>query len=273
MTAQSTYTACVDALRDFVQEAGFSDVVLGLSGGMDSALVACMAVDALGADRVHAAMLPGPYSSQASIDDAQELADNLGIEAQAISILRPFEGFEAALARPCGGSLSGLAAENVQARCRMVCLMALSNAHGWMLLNTGNKSEGLMGYATLYGDMAGAFAPIGDVYKTDVYRLASWRNEKAERAGERPPIPRSVFTKPPSAELSADQTDEKSMGASYEVIDAALRAFESGADVPAVAKACGRSEDFVREIERRVAASAFKRALAPQAPSVEGLRK
>lgn len=269
MTAQSTYTACVDALREFVEAAGFADVVLGLSGGMDSALVACMAVDALGAERVHGVMLPGPYSSQSSIDDAQSLADNLGIEVQTVPILRPFEAFEAVLAKPCGGSLSGIAAENTQARCRMVCLMALSNAHGWMLLNTGNKSEGYMGYATLYGDMAGAFAPIGDVYKTDVYRLAEWRNGKALDDGQTPPIPESVFTKAPSAELSSDQTDEKSMGAPYAVVDAVLRALEAEEPLEAACEAAGCSLAFAEEVAARVASSAFKRALAPAAPSVQ----
>lgn len=268
MTAQTTYTACVDALREFVRNAGFSDVVLGLSGGMDSALVACMAVDALGAEHVHGVMLPGPYSSQSSIDDAQELADNLGIEAQTVSILRPFEAFESVLKKPCGGSFAGLAAENTQARCRMVCLMALSNAHGWMLLNTGNRSEGCMGYATLYGDMAGAFAPIGNVYKTDVYRLAEWRNGQAAGQGKVAPIPESVFAKAPSAELSADQTDEKSMGAPYEVIDAVLRSLERGERAEAAAASAGCSVEFAQGVAERMAASAFKRALAPCAPAV-----
>lgn len=269
MTAQTTYDACVDALREFVGNAGFSDVVIGLSGGMDSTLVACMAVDALGADHVHGVMLPGPYSSQSSIDDAQELADGLGIKAQSVSILRPFEAFESILKKPCGGTFTGLAAENTQARCRMVCLMALSNAHGWMLLNTGNKSEGLMGYATLYGDMAGAFAPIGNVYKTDVYRLAAWRNERAEAEGQRPPIPGSVFTKAPSAELSAEQTDEKSMGAPYEIVDAVLRVLEEGGSADAASKAAGCTLELAQGIADRVASSSFKRALAPTAPVVQ----
>ena len=137
MTARERYEACTNALRSFAQEAGFTDVVLGLSGGMDSALVACMCVDAMGAEHVHGVMLPGPYTSQASLEDAQEEADALGMHAEVVSILQPFEAFESVLRKACGGRLAGLAAENTQARCRMVCLMALSNAHGWMLVNTG----------------------------------------------------------------------------------------------------------------------------------------
>ena len=172
------YDACTAALGSFLRDAGFSEVVIGLSGGMDSSLVAVMAADALGAAHVHGVMLPGPYSSESSIDDAEALAANLGIEVRTVSICEPFEAFESVLARACGGALSGLAAENTQARCRMVCLMALSNAHGWLMLNTGNKSEACMGYSTLYGDTAGAFAPLGGVYKTDVFAMARARNRQ-----------------------------------------------------------------------------------------------
>ena len=172
MNPQQMYEACTAALGAFVRSAGFTDVVIGLSGGMDSTLVAVMAHDALGADHVHGVMLPGPYSSESSIDDAEALAANLGISNITVPICEPFEAFEAVLARACGGALIGLAAENTQARCRMVCLMALSNAHGWLMLNTGNKSEAAMGYSTLYGDTAGAFAPLGGVYKTDAFAMA-----------------------------------------------------------------------------------------------------
>ena len=206
------YRLCVNALKGFMDDAGFSDVVIGLSGGMDSSLVAVMCADALGADRVHGVLMPGPYSTDHSVDDALDLARNLGIRTRTVSIAEPYRAFEAALAEACGGKLSGLAAENTQARCRMVCLMALSNAYGWMLVNTGNKSEAMMGYSTLYGDTAGAFAPIGGLYKTDVFAVARWRNRQAEIAGEVPPIPEHVFVKPPSAELSPDQEDVTSMG-------------------------------------------------------------
>lgn len=269
MTTQERYEACTGALRHFARNAGFSDVVLGLSGGMDSALVACMCVDAFGAEHVHGVMLPGPYSSPASVEDAREEADNLGIHVETISIAQPFEAFERVLGAACGGALSGLAAENTQARCRMVCLMALSNAHGWMLVNTGNRSEGYMGYATLYGDMAGAYAPIGGLFKTEVYEVARWRNERAERAGQTPPIPARVFTKPPSAELAPGQTDEGSLGLSYPQLDAILRAlYDESRSEEDAARAAGCEPAVVREVRRRAEACAFKRALAPAHPEV-----
>ena len=269
MTAQEQYEACTDALRQFAQNAGFTDVVLGLSGGMDSALVACMCVDAFGAEHVHGVMLPGPYSSQASLEDAREEADNLSIRADEVSIVGPYEAFQRALGPACGGELAGLAAENTQARCRMVSLMALSNAHGWMLVNTGNRSEGYMGYATLYGDMAGAFAPIGGLFKTEVYEAARWRNEQAARAGQTPPIPERVFTKPPSAELAPGQTDEGSLGLGYPQLDAILRAlYDEGRSEEDAARAAGCELAVAREVRRRAEACAFKRALAPAHPEV-----
>ncbi len=216
------YRICTDELRDFVTGAGFADVVIGLSGGIDSSVVAVMAVDALGAGHVHGVLLPGPYSSEHSIVDAEELARNVRIDVRTVSICEPYEAFERVLARACGGELSGLAAENTQARCRMVCLMALSNAYGWMLVNTGNKSEAMMGYSTLYGDTAGAFAPLGGLYKTDVYALARWRNERALERGDVAPIPENVLLKAPSAELSLDQSDEGSLGIDYATLDRIL---------------------------------------------------
>lgn len=207
MQPSEMYRICTGALRDYVTGAGFTDVVIGLSGGIDSSVVAVMAADALGADHVHGVLLPGPYSSEHSFFDAEELARNLHIETRTISICEPFEAFERVLGAACGGELSGLAAENTQARCRMTCLMALSNAHDWMMLNTGNKSESMTGYSTLYGDTAGAFAPMGGIYKTDVYAVARWRNDCALELGEIAPIPENVLVKPPSAELSADQSD------------------------------------------------------------------
>ncbi|MVX60438.1 NAD(+) synthase [Enterorhabdus mucosicola] len=271
------YDACTAALGDFVRGAGFSDVVIGLSGGMDSSLVAAMAVDALGAASVHGVLLPGPYSSESSIDDAEALAANLGIEARTISICEPFEAFESVLARACGGELSGLAAENTQARCRMVCLMALSNTHGWLMLNTGNKSEACMGYSTLYGDAAGAFAPLGGVYKTDVFAMARARNRRGAEAGERGPIPVNVFVKPPSAELSPDQEDEKSLGVDYATLDRILvAAVEEGATSEAIVESLvtegrdgGQMRDLVDRVLARTAANAFKRALEPPYPAVD----
>jgi NAD+ synthase (glutamine-hydrolysing) len=207
MELAQKYEIAVSELKAFAEGAHFTDVVLGLSGGIDSSLVAVMCVDAFGAEHVHGYLLPGPYSTQHSVDDAEALARNLGLTTQTISIVGPYEGFKQALSDALGGELSGLASENTQARCRMVCLMALSNANGWMLVNTGNKSEACMGFSTLYGATAGDFAPIGGFYKTDVFALSRWVNERAVAQGQVPPIPENVMLKPPSAELSPDAKD------------------------------------------------------------------
>lgn len=269
MQPQQMYQACVDALSKYVGDAGFSDVVIGLSGGIDSSVVATMAVDAFGFEHVHGILLPGPYSSDHSVDDAEHLAANLGIEVRTVSICEPFEAFEHVLARACGGTLSGLAAENTQARCRMVCLMAISNARGWMMLNTGNKSEACMGYSTLYGDTAGAFAPIGGLYKTDVYAVARWRNRKASEDGAKLPIPVNVFTKPPSAELSPGQSDEASMGIDYATLDKILVAYvEQGTEPDAIAQA-GFDAAQVDYVVTRTDSYAYKRAMEPPYPDAE----
>lgn len=266
MNLQQMYGACTKALGAFVRDAGFADVVIGLSGGMDSTLVAVMAADALGADRVHGVLLPGPFSSPSSIEDAEALAANLGIATCTVSICEPFAAFKRVLAEPCGGALSGLAAENTQARCRMVCLMALSNAHGWLMLNTGNKSEACMGYSTLYGDTAGAFAPLGGIYKTDVFALARWRNRQAEEQGGAGPIPENVFVKPPSAELAPDQEDEKSLGVDYATLDRILVAFMEKGESAEAMEASGIDRELVDYVIARTGANAFKRALEPPYP-------
>jgi NAD+ synthetase len=164
-------------IRDYVSKSGFTDVVIGLSGGIDSAVIASLAVDALGAQHVHGVMMPGPHSSQGSIDDATALAANLGIETHTMPITRPLEAFRALSQEVLGQEGSFLARQNIQARIRTLHLMHLSNTFGWLLLNTGNKSEAAMGFSTLYGDTAGAIAPLGNVYKTDVYGLAHWLNK------------------------------------------------------------------------------------------------
>ncbi|MEF9876299.1 MAG: NAD(+) synthase [Gordonibacter sp.] len=269
MEAGERYLACVEALRAFARTTGFTEAVIGLSGGMDSSIVAAMCVDALGAARVHGVLLPGPYSSGHSVEDACALADRLGIEAQTVSICAPYQAFEHALADACGGALTGLAAQNTQARCRMVCLMALSNAYGWMLVNTGNKSEAMMGYSTLYGDTAGAFAPIGGLYKTDVYAVARWRNGHARADGAVPPLPERVFSKPPSAELAPGQDDETSLGVDYPTLDALLVAHvEHGMDAEELA-AAGFEASLVERVLDTVRATAFKRALEPPYPNVD----
>lgn len=269
MNIQDMYNTCVDALKEYADGAGFTDMVIGLSGGIDSSLVATMSVDAFGAGHVHGVLLPGPYSSDHSLDDAKALAANLGIEAQVISICEPYEAFETVLGKPCGGELSGVAAENTQARCRTVVLMALSNRYNWMLVNTGNKSEAMMGYSTLYGDTAGAFAPLGGVYKTEVYALAHWRNSQAGEAGETEPIPAHVLVKAPSAELSPGQEDEKSMGIKYAELDKLLKAHvEQGMNAEELA-AAGFDESEARRIVSTVEHYAFKRAMEPPYPEAK----
>ena len=258
---EAKYRACVDGLASFAHGIGMTDAVLGLSGGIDSSLVACMCVDAFGADHVHGYMLPGPYSSEHSLVDAQELALNLGIRAERISIGKPFEAFVDALGPHCIMS-RGLAAENTQARCRMVVLRALSNAHGWMMVNTGNKSEAMMGYSTLYGDTAGAFAPIGGLYKTDVFAMSRWLNEKAQAEGAVAPIPEHVLLKPPSAELAPDQRDEDTLG-SYAELDRLLIDYAERGKSREELVAAGYDAAEVERVTGRVDAYAFKRALEP----------
>ena len=203
------------SLRDYVEKNGFQHVVVSVSGGIDSALTAAIAADALGQDRVHTVSMPSRFSSGETRDDARMLAENLGVEFREIAI----EGIVGAYHEALGG-LEGLAAENLQARIRGAALMALSNSYGWLVLATGNKSEMAVGYATLYGDMVGGFALLKDVYKTDVWRLARHMNEHAGREV----IPVSTIERPPSAELRADQRDDQSLPP-YEVLDPILEAY------------------------------------------------
>jgi NAD+ synthase len=213
------YSACVRGLRDYVHKCGFSDVLLGLSGGIDSALVAVMAVDALGADRVHCLMLPSPFTSRESYEDAAAIAKNLGVSYQIISIEPAMQAFSRMMT-----DLSDLAHENMQARARGVTLMSLSNQSGAILLSTGNKSELAVGYSTLYGDMCGAFNPLKDLYKTKVFELSRLRNNWKPDFGwgtNGVVIPERVLTRPPSAELRADQTDQDSLPP-YHVLDQVL---------------------------------------------------
>ena len=202
-------------LRDYVTKNGFGDVVLGLSGGIDSAVTAALCADALGAERVHTVSMPSRFSSAGTRDDAREVSENVGVEFREIPIESVMAAFHEAL-----GGLAGLAAENLQARIRGTILMALSNAHGWLVVATGNKSEMAVGYATLYGDMVGGFALLKDVFKTDVFRLARHLNERAGREL----IPVSTIERPPTAELRADQSDDQSLPL-YELLDPVLEAY------------------------------------------------
>ena len=205
-------------LRDYVVKNGFSSVVLGLSGGIDSAVVATIAMDALGAQNVYGVAMPSKYSSKHSIEDAKALADATGINFRTVSIAPIVASFMEIL------ELKGLAEENLQARVRGTTLMGISNSEGHIVLATGNKSELAVGYSTLYGDAVGGFAPIKDIYKTDVWRLARWRNVQAENANSVPPIPERSITKEPSAELKPDQKDSDSLP-DYELLDQILRLY------------------------------------------------
>ncbi len=211
--------ALVLGLRDYVEKSGFEQVVIGVSGGIDSAVTAALCVDALGAKRVHCVSMPSQFSSEGTRADAQRLAESLGCDFQEIAIEDVIGSFRAVLREPTAG-LKGLAAENLQARVRGVLLMALSNTFGWLVVSTGNKSELAVGYSTLYGDMVGGFALLKDVFKTDVFRLARHLNERA--GGEA--IPRTTIERAPSAELRADQRDEDSIPP-YEVLDPVLEAY------------------------------------------------
>ena len=213
------YAALCLGLRDYVQKNGFAHVVLGLSGGIDSALVGCLAVDALGAERVSVAIMPSPYSSAATQDDARALAAALGVRVHELPIAAPMDAYDATLRAEFAGREADLTEENLQARIRGNLLMALSNKFGWLVLTTGNKSEMSVGYTTLYGDLAGGFAVLEDVPKTLVYRLCEWRN-----SSEDAPIPRSIIARAPSAELRENQRDEDSLPP-YELLDRILHGY------------------------------------------------
>ncbi|ASY14310.1 NAD+ synthase (glutamine-hydrolysing) [Candidatus Planktophila dulcis] len=215
---EEMWNAIVVGLRDYVRKNGFTSVLVGLSGGIDSALVAALAIDALGPDRVHGVAMPSKYSSEHSIEDAQAMAANTGLGFRIIEIQKMVDAFLKEV------ELTGLAEENVQARVRGTTLMGLSNQHGHLVLATGNKSELACGYSTLYGDAVGGYAPIKDIYKTDVWALSRWRNQVAADAGEVPPIPERSITKEPSAELRPDQKDSDSLP-EYEVLDKVLKAY------------------------------------------------
>jgi len=252
----SVYGALVVGVRDYVNKHGFPGVVMGLSGGIDSALTLAIAVDALGAERIHAVMMPSRYTSSMSLDDAKEQAQLLGVKYSVLSIENMFEATLGTLKDEFAGRPPDATEENIQSRCRMLLLMGISNKTGKMLLTTGNKSEMAVGYATLYGDMAGGFAPIKDCSKMLVYRLAAYRN-----AGGRV-IPQRVIDRPPSAELRPDQKDSDSLP-SYEVLDAILEAFiEEDLSVDEI-EARGFDRATVGRVLDMVKRNEYKRRQAP----------
>jgi NAD+ synthase len=258
---EDVYLAMMVGLRDYVQRNGFPGVILGLSGGIDSALSAAVAVDALGRDKVRGVMLPSKYTSEESLEDARECARLLGCRHDVISIAPAVEAVSQMIP-----DMSGLAAENVQARLRMVALMAESNSDGAMLLTTGNKSEMSVGYATLYGDMAGGYSVLKDAYKTTVFALSKWRNHNKPEGGrgpDGPVMPDRVITKPPTAELRPGQKDEDSLPP-YSVLDRILEGLvDKEMSVAEVAAATGEDAALVADIESKLLKAEYKRRQAP----------
>ncbi len=255
------YAGLVQAVKDYVNRNGFPGAVIGMSGGIDSALVAAIAADALGPERVWGVSMPSRYTADISNDDARIQAENLGIRYSSLPIETCFTAFSETLAETFAGRDTDITEENLQSRSRGVLLMALSNKFGHVVLATGNKSEMAVGYATLYGDMCGGFAPIKDVYKTWVYRLARYRNTIS------PAIPERVITRPPSAELRPDQKDSDSLPP-YEVLDPILEAYvEDGRSISEIV-AMGYEETDVQRITGLVRRSEYKRRQAPPGPKI-----
>ncbi|MFC3346535.1 NAD+ synthase [Streptomyces echinoruber] len=253
---EEVYTALVVGLRAYVRKNGFRSVLVGLSGGIDSALVAAIACDAVGPENVYGVSMPSRYSSEHSKEDAAELARRTGLNFRTVPIAPMFDTYMDAL------HLTGLAEENLQSRLRGTLLMALSNQEGHIVLAPGNKSELAVGYSTLYGDSVGAYGPIKDVYKTSVFRLAKWRNKAAEERGQVPPIPENSITKPPSAELRPGQVDTDSLP-DYPVLDAILERYvdqDQGADAIVAA---GFDRELVTKTLRMVDTAEYKRRQYP----------
>tara|TARA_B100001123_G_scaffold426951_1_gene541818 strand:- start:124 stop:1785 length:1662 start_codon:yes stop_codon:yes gene_type:complete len=262
---ESMYWAMVIGLRDYVEKNSFPSIILGLSGGIDSALSAAVAVDALGPDRVHTVMLPSRFTSETSVEDALLTSTTLGTNHSEVAIAPAVDAFTKMLATEFGNHPPGTAEENVQARIRALALMALSNKFGHMLLTTGNKSEMSVGYATLYGDMCGGYSVLKDIYKTSVYELAAWRNEHHSDRFKGPlgrVIPQRVLDKPPSAELRPDQTDQDTLPP-YEVLDKILAELvETDASISSVV-AKGFERDTVEKISNLLYAAEYKRRQSP----------
>ena len=265
------YAACVQAVRDYVHKNGFSDVLLGLSGGIDSALVASMAVDALGAKHVEAIMMPTRFTSQESLEDAQQISQLLGITLLRQDIDQAFEQLCGVTQTKKHGAAGALAEENIQSRLRGMLVMTRSNMTGALVLTTGNKSEYATGYATLYGDMCGAFAPIKDIYKTDVFAMCRLRNDGKILPDHLGPddlvMPERVISKPPSAELRPDQKDEESLG-SYEVLDDILHQLIELQASPDDVVAAGHEAGFVAKVARLLRISEYKRSQAAPGPKM-----
>lgn len=270
---EAIYNALTLGLRDYVNKNGFPGVILGLSGGIDSALVATIAVDALGADKVSTVMLPSPYTSTESMEDANAVAEALKCRYDTISITTTMAAFSQTLATPFLGKIADVTEENIQSRCRGVILMALSNKFGSMVISTGNKSEMSVGYSTLYGDLCGGFAVLKDLYKTQVYKVARWRNTHKPESGMGPEgviIPERIFTKAPTAELKHNQTDQDSLPA-YEILDDILECLiERDMGLQAIVQR-GHDVATVRRVWEMLDRAEYKRRQAP--PGVKITRR
>jgi NAD+ synthase (glutamine-hydrolysing) len=259
---EDLWDALVLGVRDYIGKNGFPSVLLGLSGGIDSALVLAIAVDALGKDRVRAVMMPSPYTADISWIDARDMAARLGVRYDELSIVPEFEAFKATLAGEFKGLAEDTTEENIQARIRGTLLMALSNKFGSIVLTTGNKSEMATGYCTLYGDMAGGFAVIKDLAKTTVFRLARWRNAHDPYGTGQQPIPERIITRPPSAELRPDQTDQDSLPP-YEVLDAILQRYMEDDQSIETIIAAGFERSDVERVTRLIKINEYKRRQSP----------
>ena len=256
------WSALVTGVRDYVGKNGFPGALIGLSGGIDSAVVLAVAVDALGADKVRAVMMPSPYTASISCEDAHDMAKRLNVRYDELSITPMFEAFKASLQQEFAGRAEDTTEENIQARVRGTLLMALSNKFGSIVLTTGNKSEMATGYCTLYGDMAGGFAVIKDVAKTLVYELAQWKNEQTAASSQGEWIPRRIITRAPSAELRPDQTDQDSLPP-YEVLDAILQRYmEEDQSIEQIV-AAGFNVADVERVTRLIKINEYKRRQAP----------
>jgi NAD+ synthase (glutamine-hydrolysing) len=258
----SLWAGLVKGVADYVNKSGFPGVLLGLSGGIDSALVLAIAVDALGPQRVRAVMMPSPYTADISLIDARDMAGRLKVRYDELPINPAFSALRQTLAQDFAGLPEDTTEENLQARVRGTLLMALSNKHGALVLTTGNKSEIATGYCTLYGDMAGGFAVIKDVFKTTVFELARWRNANDPFGTGHDPIPQRIISRPPSAELRADQTDQDSLPP-YDVLDAVLQRYVEGDESIAQIAAAGFDEAMVRQVAKLVKLSEYKRRQSP----------
>jgi len=255
------YGALVLGTRDYVRKNGFGSVILALSGGIDSALTATIAADAIGPDRVHVVLMPSQYSSDHSVADAEDLVKRQGVHARTIRITPMFDSFEAVI------DLRGLAAENLQSRIRGMISMTLSNSEDHLVLTTGNKSELAIGYSTLYGDSAGGYAPIKDVPKTLVWDLSRWRNQRAVERGEMPPIPENSISKPPSAELAPGQLDTDTVP-EYEILDPLLDGYVERDMGSAELVAAGHDPALVERVIRMVDRAEYKRRQYPPGPKI-----